>query len=150
PQNLNRLSAAIDKVEQFYHQRGFLLARVTDVKDDPDGSVSLSLNEGVIDKIQIVGNKKTKDFIIRNSMKLKAGSVYNERQLTDDLRKLYANGYFKDIRRSLVPSPDNPDKYDLKVEVAEKRTGTIGLGGGIDTMTGPFGSFTVGDSNFGG
>jgi outer membrane protein insertion porin family len=148
PQNLNRLSAAIDKVEQSYHERGYLLARITDVKDDPDGSINLSINEGLIDKIQITGNKKTKDFIIRNSMKLKAGSVYNERQLTEDLRKLYANGYFKDIRRSLVPSADNADKYDLKIEVAEKRTGTVGLGGGIDTMTGPFGSFTVADSNF--
>lgn len=148
PQNLNHLSQAIDKVEQAYHERGFVLARVTDVKDDPDGSITLAINEGVIDKIQVVGNRKTKDFIIKNAIKLKAGSVYNERQLTGDLRKLYSNGYFQDIRRSLQPSTDNPDKYALKVEVDEKRTGTIGVGGGVDTVAGPFGSFSFGDSNF--
>jgi outer membrane protein insertion porin family len=148
PQNLNRLSAAIDKVEQAYHQRGFVLARVSDVKDDPDGSISLSINEGIIDDIKIAGNQKTKDFVIKNYIKLKPGQVYNERQLTGDLRNLYANGYFQDIRRSLAPSPRNPDKYTLKVEVDEKRTGSISLGGGVDTMAGPFGNFGVGDNNF--
>jgi len=148
PQNLNQLSAAIDKVEQAYHEKGFVLARVTDVKDDPDGSVGLNINEGEIDKIVISGNKKTKDFIVRNAIKTKPGMVYNEKELTADLRKLYGNGYFQDIRRSLGPSPDNPDKYTLKVEVEEKRSGSVGLGGGLDTMTGPFGSFTVGDNNF--
>ena len=150
PQNLNSLSSAIDKVEQAYHEKGYVLARVTDVKDDPDGSVGLNINEGTIDKIEIVGNKKTKDFIVRNAIKLKSGDVYNEKQLTADLRKLFANGYFQDIRRSLGPAPDNPDKYVLKVEVDEKRTGSIGLGGGVDSLYGPFGSFSIGDSNFNG
>ncbi len=148
PQNLNQLSGAIEKVEQAYHDRGFVLARVADVKDDPDGSISISINEGVIDNIQIIGNKKTKDFIIRRSLKLKQGSVYNERMLTQDLRKLFGNGYFSDIRRSLVPSPTNPDKYTLKVEVDEKRSGSVGLGGGVDSVSGPFGSFSCSDSNF--
>lgn len=148
PQNLTQLSQAIDKVEQAYHEKGFMLARVVDVKDDPDGSVSVKIDEGVVDQIKIIGNKKTKDFIIRNSIKLKPGTVYNERQLTADLRKLYGQGYFQDIRRSLTPDPDHPDKYVLKVEVDEKRTGSVGLGGGVDTIAGPFGSFSFADSNF--
>lgn len=148
PQNLNDLSSAIDKVEQLYHEKGFVLARVTDVKDDPDGSVSLKINEGEIESVQIGGNRKTKDFIIKSAIKLKAGSIYNEKQLTDDLRKLYGNGYFQDIRRSLQPSPDNPDKYVLKVEVDEKRTGSVGMGGGVDSVAGPFGSLSFSDNNF--
>jgi len=148
PQNLNALSSAIEKVEQSYHEKGFVLARVTDVKDDPDGSVELVINEGTIDNIEIVGNKKTQDFIIRHGIKTKAGAVYNERQLTNDLRKLYSNGYFQDIRRSLVPSTTNPDKYTLKVEVDEKRTGSVGLGGGVDSVAGPFGSLSFSDGNF--
>lgn len=148
PQNLTQLSQSIDKVEQSYHDKGFTLARVVDVKDDPDGSVHLQIDEGVINSVQIVGNKKTKDFIVRNSIKLKPGTVYNEKQLTADLRQLYSNGYFQDIRRSLSPSTSDPDKYDLKVEVDEKRTGSLGLGGGVDAVAGPFGSFSFSDSNF--
>ena len=148
PQNLTQLSQSIDKIEQAYHEKGFMLARVNDVHDDPDGSVSIKIDEGSISDIKIVGNKKTKDFIIRNAIKLKSGQVYNERQLTADLRKLYGNGYFNDIRRSLTPDPANPDKYQLKVEVDEKRTGAVGLGGGVDTYQGPFGQFSFSDNNF--
>jgi outer membrane protein insertion porin family len=148
PQNLSALSSAIDKVEQSYHEKGYVLARVTDVRNDPDGTIGLNINEGEIEKIEITGNKKTKDFIIRQAIKIKPGMVYSEKSLTNDLRKLFANGYFQDIRRSLVPSPNNPDKYILKVEVDEKRSGSLGLGGGIDTLAGPFGSFTLSDNNF--
>lgn len=148
PQNINQLSASVDKIEQLYHDKGFMLARVTDVKDFPDGSVSLSVNEGVIDKIEIVGNRKTKDLIIRNALKLKPGSAYNEKQITADLRQLYANGYFQDIKRSLEPSATDPEKFTLKVEVEEKRTGSVGMGGGLDSATGPFGQFSYSENNF--
>lgn len=148
PQNLTQLSQSIDKVEQLYHEQGYTLARVVDVKDDPDGSVHLKIDEGVINSIQISGNKKTKDFIVRNAIKVKPGMVYNEKNLTADLRQLFSNGYFQDIRRSLSPSNSDPDKYDLKVEVDEKRTGSVGLGGGVDAVAGPFGSFSFSDSNF--
>jgi outer membrane protein insertion porin family len=148
PQNLSQLTKAIDKVEQAYHQKGFVLARVTDVKDDPDGSIALTINEGVIDDIQIAGNRKTKDYIVKNSIKIKSGQVYNEKQLTNDLRKLFANGYFQDIRRSLAPSSKDPDKYTLKVEVDEKRTGSVSLGGGVDSIYGPFGTAGFSDGNF--
>ncbi len=148
PQNLSSLSSAIDKLEQVYHERGYVLARVVDVKNDPDGSVELNINEGKIKDIEISGNTKTKEFIIKNAIKLKAGSVYNEHQLAMDLRNLYGNGYFQDVRRSIIPDPQDPDKYLLKVEVEEKRTTTVGLGGGLDSLAGPFGSVTLADSNF--
>lgn len=148
PQNLNQLSQSIEKLEELYHEKGFLLARVTDVKDFPDGSVNLKINEGEVAKIEIAGNRKTKDFIIRNAIKLKEGSIYNEQQLTQDLRKLYGNGYFQDIRRSLQPSAEDPNKFVLKVEVDEKRTGSVGLGGGVDSVAGPFGSLSFSDTNF--
>ncbi len=108
----------------------------------------MQINEGTISEIQISGNQKTKDFIIRNAITLKAGTVYNERVLTACLRKLYANGYFQDIRRTLQPSKAEPDKYVLKVEVDEKRTALASMNGGMDTVAGPFGSFNIGDSNF--
>jgi len=148
PQNLTALSSAIDKVEKAYHDKGYILAKVTDVKDDPDGSIGLSINEGVIDGIQIVGNKKTQDYVIRRRIKIQPGTIYNEKQLTADLRKLYGEGYFQDIRRSLAPSANNPDKYTLKVEVDEKRTGSVSLGAGVDTMAGPFGTAGFSENNF--
>jgi len=148
PSNLNALSSAITKVEEAYRDKGFVLAQVTDVKDDPDGSVELVINEGTLDNVVITGNKKTVDYVVRRSIKLKPGSVYNEKQLTADLKKLYANGYFQDIRRSLVPSEKDPGKFTLKVEVDEKRSGSVNAGAGVDSLAGPFGSFGFSDNNF--
>jgi outer membrane protein insertion porin family len=148
PQNANVLANAITKVEDAYKEKGFALAHVADVKDDPDGSVELVINEGTIDNVVITGNQHTKDFVIRNTLKIKPGNVYNEKQLTNDLRKLYANGYFQDIRRSLVPSEKDPDKFTLKIEVDEKRSRSVNAGGGVDSLAGPFGSMGFSDNNF--
>ena len=110
--------------------------------------MELVINEGTIENVVIVGNQHTKDFVIRNTLKVKPGQVYNEKQLTNDLRKLYANGYFQDIRRSLVPSEKDPDKFTLKVEVDEKRSRSVNAGGGVDSLAGPFGSMGFSDNNF--
>jgi|GEM_PF-442975 outer membrane protein insertion porin family len=148
PQNDNALAGAISRVEQAYQQKGFVLAKVVDVKGDPDGSVELVINEGAIDNIEIVGNKKTMTSIIKGGIKVKEGEPYNEAVLTAGLKSLYNEGYFSDIRRQLVPSAANPDKYTLKVEVDEKRTASIGLGGGVDSVAGLFGSLNFSESNF--
>lgn len=122
PQNLTQLSSSIDKVEQLYHDKGFVLARFTDVKDFPDGSVSLKINEGQIDKVEISGDRRNKDRLIRNMLKIKPGSIYNEQELANALKKLYARQHFRDIRRSIAPSETNPDMFTLKIEIDEKGT----------------------------
>ncbi len=73
PQNLNDLSSSIDKVEQLYREKGFLLARVVDVKDDPDGNISLKVNEGQIESVQIAGNRKDQGFYYPQCSESKAG-----------------------------------------------------------------------------
>ena len=50
---VRHFSSAIDKVEQSYHEKGYVLARVTDVRNDPDGTIGLTINEGEIEKIDI-------------------------------------------------------------------------------------------------
>lgn len=119
PHNLNQLSASVDKIEQIYHDKGFILARVTDVKDFPDGSVKLTINEGTIEKIDILGNSLDSAYI-RKNLCLKTGDVYDENKLTVQMRKIYARGNLADIRRSLEPSASEPEKYVLKIEVLSK------------------------------
>lgn len=148
PQNIGQLNESIEKVEKLYADKGYVLARVSNIEDDPDGVINLKINEGVIDKVQFVGNRKTKDFVIKRLMTTKVGDVYNEKNLSDDLKRIFGTQAFSDVRRVITASPDDPDKYSLTVEVDEKRTGSISLGGGIDTGTGLFGSVGYNDPNF--
>lgn len=148
PQNIGQLNESIEKVEKLYADKGYVLARVANIEDDPDGVINLKINEGFIDKLQFVGNRKTKDFVIKRLLTTKEGEVYNEKNLADDLKRLYSTQAFKDVRRVITASPTNPDKYNLTIEVDEKRTGSISLGGGVDTATGLFGSMGYNDPNF--
>lgn len=115
PQNADRLSEAISKVENKYHDQGFVLAKVKDVVDSPDGSVELVIDEGVIDRLEIAGEPKSLHGLIALSLSFASGSVYNERLLSMELRLLHSKGKFEDLCRSLVPSDRDKDRYILKI-----------------------------------
>jgi outer membrane protein insertion porin family len=148
PQNIGQLNESIEKVEKLYADKGYVLARVANIEDDPDGVINLKINEGLIDKLQFVGNRKTKDYVVKRLLTTKEGEVYNEKNLADDLKRLYSTQAFKDVRRVITASPTNPDRYNLTIEMDEKRTGAISVGGGVDTTTGLFGSLGYNDPNF--
>lgn len=148
PQNIGQLNESIEKIEKLYSDKGFVLARVKSIADDPDGVINLEINEGQIEKIQFVGNRKTKDSVLKRMMFTREGNVYNEKVLSEDLKRIFSSQSFSDIRRVITVSPDNPDKYSLSVELDEKKTGAVSVGGGLDTMTGFFGSVGFNDPNF--
>ncbi|MFH0702234.1 MAG: BamA/TamA family outer membrane protein [bacterium] len=148
PQNIAELNKAVEAIENLYAEKGYILARVKKITDDPDGMIDIELNEGMIDDIKITGNLKTKDFVIKRNMSLTPGMIYNENVLKQDLSRIFSTQSFSDVRRVISASLDDPDKYQLTVEVDEKRTGAISLGGGIDTGTGLFGSLGYADNNF--
>lgn len=148
PQNIGQLNESIEKVEKLYADKGYVLARVTSIQDDPDGMINLSINEGRLDKVQFIGNRKTKNYVLKRTMATQEGDVYNEKVLSEDLKRIFSTQSFSDVRRVLTASADDPDKYNLTVELDEKKTGALSLGGGIDTGTGFFGSVGYNDPNF--
>ncbi|MFN8614743.1 MAG: BamA/TamA family outer membrane protein [Vampirovibrionales bacterium] len=148
PQNITQLNKTVESIEKMYADKGYILARVKTIADDPDGVINLSVNEGTIHTIRYVGNRKTKDYVLDRLMTVKSGQVYNEKALSEDLKRIFGTQSFSDVRRVIAASPENPDEYDVTVELDEKRTGAISLGGGVDTGTGLFGSVGYTDPNF--
>lgn len=148
PQNITELNKSINDIESLYAEKGYILARVKKVSDDPDGIINVSINEGLVDEIQISGNVKTKDYVITRNITVQPGEVYNEHKLKQDLTRIFGTQAFSDVRRVISPSINDPDKYKLTIEVDEKRTGSISLGGGIDSLTGLFGQAGYIDNNF--
>lgn len=148
PQNITEINNAIQKIQDLYGSKGYILARVDALYDDPDGTINIHINEGEINKILISGNEKTKDYIIARNILTEAGTVYNENLIKGDLVRLYATQAFKDVKRDIEPSEENPDKYDVTIQVEEQRTASISIGGGLDSATGIFGSAGIADNNF--
>ncbi|MFA7658145.1 MAG: BamA/TamA family outer membrane protein [Candidatus Gastranaerophilaceae bacterium] len=148
PQNIADINTAIQKIQECYGSKGYILARVDSLYDDPDGTINIHVNEGEINKILISGNEKTKDYVIARNILTEAGTVYNENLIREDLVRLYATQAYKDVKRDIEPSEDVPDKYDVTIEVEEQRTASVSIGGGLDSATGIFGSVGIADNNF--
>ena len=94
PQNIAQLNVAISKIQELYNTKGYILARVDSVTDDPDGTINVSIKEGIIDKIMIEGNEKTKDYIIARNILTEPGMIYNENLIKRRFSSFVCNSSF--------------------------------------------------------
>lgn len=147
PQNIIELNQSIERIQELYSARGYILSRVSEVTDDPDGIINLKINEGRIGNISVVGNHKTKDFIVKRNILSTPGEVYNENVMRSDIMRLMGTQAFKDVQRDIVMN-ENTGLYDITIDLEEQRTGKISLGVGVDSSSGFFGSVGFGENNF--
>ena len=148
PQNITAINQALEKINQCYYDKGYILSKIDSIYDDPDGTLNISITEGKINSISIKGNEKTKQYVIERNIMTEPGSVYNENQLKQDLVRLYSTQAFKDVNRTIEASEDDPDKFDVTIELTEQRTASVSVGGGLDSATGVFDSLGITDNNF--
>ncbi len=89
-------------------------------------------SEVFFNRINIVGNVKTRDKVIRRELKVAEGDLYSSSNLKETKRKLTNTTYFKTIDLKTVKT-DEPDLVNLDVLVEEKPTGTFSVGVGYST-----------------
>lgn len=148
PQNITVLNDMIDQIEDLYKEKGYTLAQVKNIKEDPDGYIDIEIDEGQIDDITISGNIKTKDFVIKRNISIKKGDIYNEFNMASDIQRIIGTRAFSDVKRTISTSEKDPTKYSIALQVEEKRSGSVSIGGGFDTAAGMFGSAGFTDYNF--
>ena len=149
PQNIDNINKAIEQINNFYNERGYILAKVKNVDDDSDGNLKFYISEGTINNIVIEGNAKTKNYVIMRNVFTEPGTVYNEEQLKKDISKIYATNIFKDVSREIVPV-ENGEKgeYDVKLIVKEASSNSVSIGAGVDNALGLFGQLRINENNF--
>ena len=148
PQNITAINQAMEQINECYYKKGYILSKIDSIYDDPDGTLNISITEGRINSISIKGNEKTKEYVVERNIMTEPGTVYNENQMKQDLVRLYSTQAFKDVNRTIEASPDDPDKFDVTIELKEQRTASVSVGGGLDSATGVFGSLGISDNNF--
>ncbi|WP_226583151.1 BamA/TamA family outer membrane protein [Microseira wollei] len=162
--NFRDLQAAIKRLNQWYQERGFVLAQVVDSRVSPDGTVTLVVAEGVVEDIQVrFLNKegdaqdaqgrpirgRTRQYIILREMELKPGQVFNRDRIQSDLRRVFGLGLFEDVQVSLSPGQD-PRRAVVTINVKERSSGSIAAGAGFSSASGLFGSVSYQQQNVGG
>lgn len=145
--NSKSLNENVRAIEQYYHDQGFILTKVSDVAMGTGGVLTITINEGVLEGIQIKGNEKTKDYVITREMKLKPNQPFNVKDAKRSMQKVYNLGYFEDVNMKLNPGKE-PNAIVLETTVVEQKTGKFSIGGGYSKSDGMIGIIELGDDNF--
>ena len=93
--------------------------------------ISEQPDKKIIDKITIVGNNITDDFVIRNNLLFSEGDFFNNTKLNSSIDKLKGKRYFKNVEAN--PILINNEKLELQITVEEQATGEIAAGAGAGT-----------------
>jgi outer membrane protein insertion porin family len=86
-----------------------------------------------VERIEVKGNTKTRDKVVRREMELQEGQLFSETGLENSKRRITALGYFDRVDVS-TEQGSGPDKIVVNVEVAEKPTGTFQVGAGFSSI----------------
>ncbi len=145
--NLKDVNTRVQRLEEEYRQAGYILARVTDIHMDKDGTLNITVNEGIVEDFKVKGNVKTKDYVITREMKLKKGKPFNAKDARRSMQRIYNLGYFEDVNIKLNPGKE-PNSVEVEISVVEMNTGVFGIGAGYSNADGFVGMISIGDKNF--
>jgi outer membrane protein insertion porin family len=142
----------IRMIRSYYGSRGYADATVTpDIRDAGPNQVNIvyRITEGSryrVGKVNIGGNTKTQDKVIRREMPLKPGDYFNSVELETAKSRLEGLQYFNDVQ---VDAQASGGGYrDINVLVEERRTGSISAGIGFSSIDSIVGFVTLEQTNF--
>jgi outer membrane protein insertion porin family len=148
------LSKDMKALEDYYGARGYLdtVARTIRNPNVETGRIDLryTIREGqltYIDKVEIRGNTKTKDKVIRRELAVVPGDIYNTVRVDRSAERLRNLNYFSKVDTIAEPT-QVPNRKDLVISVEEKQTGTVTFGAGFSSIDNLIGFVEVTQGNF--
>lgn len=134
------LKKDIDRIIDLYMDRGYARADVDPLidvnKEEKTADITLSVIEGGIfriGRIDISGNIKTRDKVIRREMRVDEGDIFSKKLLTRSFQRINNLNYFDNVDIRPTPKADT-QLMDIDVKVEEKLTGMLSIGGGYSSV----------------
>jgi outer membrane protein insertion porin family len=138
--NRAELLEDLNAIRTLYHDAGYANVEANpETKLDPEKhevDVIVPIVRGPIvyfERIEISGNTKTRDKVIRREMEIIEGKKYSETLLERSRQRITALGYFERVDIS-TSEGSGPDKLKAIVEVSERPTGTFQVGAGFSSI----------------
>ncbi|MBQ7529004.1 outer membrane protein assembly factor [bacterium] len=127
--NRNTLREDTEKIYALYEEKQYILDTIKPSIDVDSGVVTVSVVEAVLEKIKLVGNKRTKDATILRNLRTKPGEVMRRDRVQKDLERLNNLGLFKKVEPEVEPG-SAPGQAVLVLNIEEQKTGlaTVGVG----------------------
>ena len=138
--NADDVAKTTKAFNEYFGNFGFAFAR-TDVRPEIDRAtnrVKLVLvadpaRRAYVRRINIVGNNRTRDQIVRREFRQTESSWYDGEKIRLSRDRVNRLGYFKDVEIDTQEVPSSQDQVDLNVNVVEKPTGMLTLGAGFSS-----------------
>jgi outer membrane protein insertion porin family len=138
--NRSRLGQDIVRLNDYYKDRGYAYVNITpltsiDLQKRTVG-VTFEIEKGqkvYFERINIRGNSKTRDKVIRREMKIAEGELYNQTDLETSRKRINALGYFEKVDVS-TKRGSSDEFIEVNVEVSERPTGTFQIGAGFSSV----------------
>lgn len=129
----------ISRITDMYGSKGYSFAEVVPSvnpnNEERTVAIIFNIKEGEmmrIRQINIYGNDKTRDNVIRREIRVDEQDVIDTASLKRSFQRLNNLNFFETVE--ILPAQVAPDKVDLNVRVKEKPTGMFSLGGGFSTL----------------
>lgn len=141
PYKLEDVQATIDAMKRHFGSYGHAFAKIEArprIDQEKNQQVELVLvaepgQRAYIRRVNVIGNTKTRDEVIRREVRQYEASWYDTEKIRLSRERLERLGYFTDISIETQPVSGSPDQADLVVTVKERPTGSIQLGAGYSS-----------------
>ena len=137
-----------------YADKGYAFANVNPLtKANPEKKIvdlTFDMEKGDLvyfERINIAGNPKTRDKVVRRELRIDEGALYSATGLKRSKQNLMNTGYFEEATIASAKG-SAANKLNLDVNVKEKPTGTFSIGGGYSSLDGIIGQGSVQQANF--
>lgn len=146
--DLNYVKERLKEIETLYLKQGYILVSFPDVHMTEDGTLHITVEEGTIEDIKLVGNEKTKDHVVLRELRFSKGHPFNKFLASRSMERLYNLGFFEDVNMKLLPGESSSHSVIVEIDMIEQKTGIVTVGAGYSNSDGIVGMVEVGDSNF--
>ena len=135
-------------------KKGFAFVDVTPELEKTSGNkmvLTFNIAEGqrvFVDRINITGNTRTEDEVIRREFRIDEGDAFNAAKIRASRRNVENLNYFSKVDIQTEPNPNDDSKADINVNVEEKSTGAFNVGVGYSTVNGALFRAGIAENNF--
>ncbi|MBC7386458.1 MAG: outer membrane protein assembly factor BamA [Cryobacterium sp.] len=155
--SISKRNTDIQKLQEKYQDLGYAFVNVIpnmQIKDDTKTvDIDYHFEKGSLayfGEINVVGNSKTHDKVVRRELKIKEGELYNGTRFRQSKENVERLGFFQpnEVLFNTSTPKDRTDIVNVEIQVKERPTGTITLGAGYGSAKGLFFQTQVSESNF--
>lgn len=151
--NSDRIDKTVTALTDELGKKGFAFVEVEPVVNKNtstgDADITFHIKEGArffVDRINIKGNTRTHDKVIRRELRIEEGDAFNASKIKDSRRNVENLDYFEKVEMNTTPKDGN--RADLDIDVKEKSTGYFNVGIGFSTVNGALVRTGVTENNF--